>query len=96
MKTESSKEYLDLTNCCVDKSEIKKLRVESQLFLRDISKISGLTKNFIWKTESYAFGIQLCQFKRLLKTYNLKLIIVDPQGKEYKGILKEDNETIID
>ncbi len=64
--------------------------------LEQVSKISGVTKVIVWKMESYSFGMQLCQFKRLIETYGLQLKVVDSNGNEYNGILKDDNGTILD
>ncbi len=96
MGDKPSKEYIYTTNCCVDKDEIKKLRKSHELELTDVSKKSGITRTIIWKMESYGFGLQLCQFKKMIETYDLKLKIVDSKGNEYNGILREDNDTISD
>ncbi len=62
MEKYGSEEYLQKTNCCVDKNKIKKLRKDQALKLDDIAKLTGIPRGTVWKIESYKYGMQLCDF----------------------------------
>ncbi len=86
MATKSTDEYLQNTNCCVDKSKLKQIRKEKKMSLDDIAETTGLSRGLIWKMESYNFGIQLCHFLKVAKAL----------GVETESLLINDNTTIND
>ncbi len=76
-----------IEHCCINKLEIKRLRMEKKMLLEDVAKLAQVSRHTVWKLESYRFSIDICQVLR----------IADALGVDHNQlILKNCTDTIID